>query len=222
MKNLLAIASAEIGVKEISGAKSNEKILSYAKDCGFKGYTSDETAWCSLFINWVAHQAGMKRSNSLAARSWLLHGVAINHPEPGDIVVFWRESLESWKGHVGVFMGFSKNGSRIYCLGGNQGNQVSVTAYPTDQLLGFRRLVPIAKISFSKKILKRGDTGEDVVNLQDALKILDFDCGTSDGKFGPMTERALKEFQATNMDLAVTGIFDKDSRENMADVLNSD
>ncbi|TDN88831.1 uncharacterized protein (TIGR02594 family) [Salegentibacter sp. 24] len=222
MKNLLAIATGEIGVKEISGAKTNEKILAYAKDCGFKDYTSDETAWCSLFINWVADKAGKKRSNSLAARSWLLEGVTTNHPEPGDIVVFWRESIDSWKGHVGVFMGFSKNASRIYCLGGNQGNQVSVTAYPVSQLLGFRRLVPNTKINFGKKILKIGDTGQDVVNLQDALKLLGFDCGTSDGKFGPKTEGALKEFQATNLDLAITGIFDKASREYMITVINSD
>lgn len=222
MKNLLAIASAEIGVNEISGPKANETILNYAKDCGFKDYTSDETAWCSLFVNWVAHKAGMKRSNSLAARSWLLEGVPTNHPEPGDIVVFWRESVNSWKGHVGVFMGFSMNGSRIYCLGGNQGNQVSVTAYPTSQLLGFRRLISAKKISFNKKILKNGNTGEDVVNLQEALKQLGFDCGTSDGKFGPMTEGALKEFQATNLDLAITGIFDKATREFMTIKLNSE
>ena len=222
MKNLLAIASAEIGVKEVSGSKANERILKYAKDCGFQDYTSDETAWCSLFVNWVAQKAGVKRSNNLAARSWLLAGVPTDHPEPGDIVIFWRESIESWKGHVGVFMGFSKDGSRIYSLGGNQGNQVSVTAYPASQVLGFRRPVPTTKISFAKKILKRGNTGEDVMKLQDALKLLGFNCGTSDGKFGPMTEGALKEFQATNFDLAITGIFDKATREYMASALNSD
>lgn len=222
MNNVIAIASAEIGVKEVSGTGINQKILNYAKDCDFRDYTSDETAWCSLFINWVAHKAGMKRSNSLAARSWLLVGTKTDHPEPGDIVVFWRESVDSWKGHVGVYMGFSQDGSRIYCLGGNQGNQVSVTAYSANTLLGFRKLIPAEKVSFKSKILKRGGTGADVVNLQDALKILGFDCGTSDGRFGHMTEGALKEFQATNFDIAITGIFDKDTREYMALVLNSD
>lgn len=72
----------------MSGSGINEKIKNYAKECNFKNYTSDEIAWCSLFINWVAHKAGMKRSKSLAARSWLLVGSKTNHPEPGDIVVF--------------------------------------------------------------------------------------------------------------------------------------
>lgn len=222
MKNLIAIASAEIGIKEISGPNANEQILKYAKDCGFKDYTSDETAWCSLFVNWVAHKAGMKRSKNLAARSWLLEGINTSNPEPGDIVVFWRESIESWKGHVGIYIGFSKDGSRIYSLGGNQGNQVSITAYSVNNLLGFRRLIPDEKINFKKKELKKGDTGEDVVKLQDSLKLLGFDCGTSDGKFGPMTEGALKEFQATNLNLDISGIFDKATREYMENRLNSE
>ena len=29
------------------------------------------------------------------------------------MVIFWRESLESHKGHVGVFMGFSADGNRV-------------------------------------------------------------------------------------------------------------
>lgn len=130
--------------------------------------------------------------------------------------------MESWKGHVEVYMGFSQDGSRIYCLGGNQGNQVSVTAYPVNQLLGFRKLIPAEKVSFKNKTLRKGDNGAEVENLQDALKILGFDCGTSDGRFGSMTEGALKEFQATNFDLAITGIFDKATRDYMTLVLNSD
>lgn len=222
MKNLIAIASAEIGTKEISGPNANEQILKYAQDCGFDDYTSDETAWCSLFVNWVAHKAGMKRSKSLAARSWLLEGINTSNPEPGDIVVFWRESIDSWKGHVGLYIGYSQDGSRIYSLGGNQGNQVSITAYSTNHLLGFRRLIPAESISFKKRILKKGDTGTDVGKLQDALKLLGFDCGTSDGKFGPMTEGALKEFQATNLNLDISGIFDKATREYMENTLNSE
>jgi hypothetical protein len=39
-------------------------------------------------------------------------GTKVAYPEPGDIVVFWRESPQSWKGHVGIFTGisFDKNG----------------------------------------------------------------------------------------------------------------
>ena len=221
MQNLLSIAAAEIGVKEITGKNANKQILNYAKECGFKDYVSDETAWCSLFVNWVAHKAGMKRSNSLAARSWLNAGMPVENPEPGDIVIFWREKIESWQGHVGIFVGFSSDGSRIYSLGGNQGNQVSITAYPRNQLLGFRRLLSADKVIFKNKVLKIGSTGEEVIKLQDSLKQLGFNCGTSDGRFGPLTEKALKEFQSTNKEVAITGIFEKTTREFMERILNS-
>ncbi|MFS4493723.1 TIGR02594 family protein [Maribacter sp. 2308TA10-17] len=219
MGNIVEVASAEIGVREVSGTRSNPQILKYAKETGFTNYTSDESAWCSLFANWVAHKAGLERSNSLAARSWLNVGIPIDHAEPGDVVVFWRESRDSWKGHVGFFHGFSDDGSRVYCLGGNQGNQVSITAKPVSKVLGYRRLRPDGPTTFSRKNLRKGHTGGDVVKLQDALKQLGYNCGTSDGLFGSKTQQCLKDFQATNPSLKINGVFDKDTREFMVETL---
>ena len=51
--------------------------------------------------------------------------------------------------------------------------------------------------------------------LQDALKALGYNVGTSDGFFGPKTERGVKDFQGTDMSLEITGIFDRKSREKM-------
>jgi len=44
-------------------------------------------------------------------------------------------------------------------------------------------------------LLKLGDSGTDVKQLQDALKQAQFDPGTPDGQFGPGTEAAVKAFQ---------------------------
>ena len=161
---------------------------------------------------WLALKTGLERSNNLSARSWLNVGLPITTPEPGDVVIFWRDQRESWQGHVAFFTGFSTDSTRIYCLGGNQGNQVSITAYPALRLLGFRRLRPIAVTHFSQKDLKLGDTGAAVVKLQDSLKQLGLKVGTSDGVFGSMTESALKDFQSTNTELKINGIFDNDTR----------
>lgn len=220
MENLLQIAINEIGVKEIPGTGNNPQIMNYARQAGFPDYVSDDIAWCSLFMNWVAQKSGLERSKSLAARSWLNFGIPVSNPEPGDVVIYWRESRDSWKGHVGIFMGFSADLKRIYCLGGNQGNQVSVTAYPAEMLLGFRRLRPDSEVGFSHKNLKKGDTGQEVIYLQDALKQLGYDPGTSDGFFGPKTHAALVEFQSTNSELSRKGVFDKDTREFLTDLLN--
>ncbi|MCA6079119.1 TIGR02594 family protein [Fulvivirga sedimenti] len=221
MENLLNIATAEIGVKEISGPKANPRILQYAKDLGVNNYTSDEAAWCSLFMNWVALKSNLERSNKLSARSWLNVGIPISNPEPGDIVIFWRESRDSWKGHVGIFTGFSTDNTRVYCLGGNQGNQVSITAKPISRVLGYRRLRNVQPLELPNRDLKRGDTGFEVVILQNALKQLGFNCGTSDGIFGKKTEQALIDFQSTNEDLELNGIFNKDTRKYLKEILKS-
>lgn len=134
----ILIAMDEIGVTEFKGEKNNPRILQYAKDCGIP-YTSDDTAWCSLFVNWVALKSKLPRTNKLNARSWLDIGTKVTTPKVGDVCVFWREHKDSWKGHVGFYM--TGNDKQIAVLGGNQGDAVSVKFYPTKQLLGFRRLI---------------------------------------------------------------------------------
>jgi hypothetical protein len=172
-------------------------------------------------MNWIAMEAGFERTDSGLARSWLNSGFSVENPEPGDVVVYWREDPESQKGHVGLFMGYSKNQSRIYTLGGNQDDSVSVSAYPTERLLGFRRLTKDGDITLPDAVLKRGDSGPAVAELQDALKLADFDTGTSDGIFGPVTEAAIKQLQTTNSDLLVSGVFDEFTRVHLTELVNA-
>lgn len=140
---LLTIALSQYGVKEIAGKGHNPIILSYFDEIGQTWVDTDETAWCSAYANWVALKSLCERSEQLTARSWLLVGVAVEIPISGDVVIFWRESPTSWKGHVGFFICYSTDRKYIYVLGGNQNNQVCIKAYPTSRLLGFRRLSPV-------------------------------------------------------------------------------
>jgi len=220
MGTLIHIASREIGTKEIAGAQHNPRIVNYAKEAGFTYVNDDETPWCSFFMNWVAKKAELESTGKGNARSWLNVGIPVVNPEPGDVVIFWRESPNSYKGHVGVFMGYSQDHSRIYTLGGNQNNQVGETAYSTSQLLGFRRLRPIKKKTLSRKVLRRGDKGVEVVDLQDALKLCGFQPGTSDGDFGPKTEAALRLFQSTKSHIPIDGVFNSITRKEMVKQLS--
>lgn len=213
MKNLLNVAINEIGVKEIAGTRHSKRILEYAKESGFTWVNDDETPWCSIFMNWVTKKAGLKQSGSASARSWLNVGETVNNPEPGDIVIYYRGSINSWQGHVGIFMGFSIDGNRIYTLGGNQIDAVSISAYAADKLLGFRRLNPSRKPTLPKPIIKRGSKGAEVVKLQDILKQLGYQVGTSDGNFGPKTENALKLLQSTEFNRDANGIYDLNTKE---------
>ena len=137
--NLINIALSQYGIKEITGKQDNPEVLKYFNEIGFNGkLLKDETSWCSAFVNWVALKAKVERTNKLNARSWLNVGLEVTAPEMGDVVIFWRESKESWKGHVGFFIRATDNW--IYVLGGNQNNQVKISAYPKNRLLAYRRI----------------------------------------------------------------------------------
>jgi uncharacterized protein (TIGR02594 family) len=219
MSKLLEIASSQLGIKEIAGPEDNQTIVNYAKESGFDWINDDETPWCSIFVSWVAMKAGLKRSKLANARSWLDIGTATEDPEPGDIVIFWRSSPDSWQGHVGFFMGYSRDLSRVYCLGGNQGNQVSISAMKADTVLGFRKLQSSQILNLPDGILKKGDTGVKVKKLQEALNQANYPVGTADGIFGSKTENALKQVQ-TNAKLKVDGIYGPATRNYLNTVLN--
>ena len=133
---LFQTAVKEFGVMEIPGEKNNPRILQYASDVRMNWVQNDELSWCSIFINWCAMWSGCKMSNAPDARSWLKVGAKVETPEIGDIVIFWRESVDSWKGHVGIYV--NRIDDFIYVLGGNQGNMVCIKSYPAERVLGYR------------------------------------------------------------------------------------
>lgn len=137
--NLINILFSQYGIKEIPGKADNPEILKYFDAIGFDGSKlKDETAWCSAFANYCAKTAGLPFTSKLNARSWLKIGTEVKTPELGDIVVFWREDPDSWKGHVAFYVRETED--LVYVLGGNQSNQVKISAYPKHRLLEYRRL----------------------------------------------------------------------------------
>jgi uncharacterized protein (TIGR02594 family) len=135
----IELALSQYGVKEIVGKQDNPEVLKYFKNLGFDSSSlKDETAWCSAFANWVARESGLEYSKKLNARSWLNVGKEVIEPKLGDIVVFWRESPDSWKGHVAFYINDDDN--YIYVLGGNQSNQVCIKPYAKRRLLTYIRL----------------------------------------------------------------------------------
>ncbi len=138
MKHIL-LALSQFGIRETPGRNDNPEVLKYFDELGFDGSKlKDETSWCSAFINWCCKMAGLSYSGKLTARSWLNVGRKVIQPQIGDVVIFWRESRKSWKGHVGFYM--RETEKYIYVLGGNQSNQVKISKYPKYRLLGYRRL----------------------------------------------------------------------------------
>ncbi len=138
MEEILLEMLKHYGMKEIAGNKHNPEILAMFAEIGFDYVKDDETSWCSASLNYFCKKLGYERSGALDARSWLKMPIKILKPSLGDIVVFWRESPESWKGHVGLFI--AQDLTNVYVLGGNQGNMINISAYPRDRVLGYRQV----------------------------------------------------------------------------------
>jgi uncharacterized protein (TIGR02594 family) len=115
-----------IGTREMPGGGSNEAILGWAQDLKILSYDDDDIPWCGLF---VAHCIGSQLpeealpTNPLGARQWERFG-NLEEPCLGCVMVFWRESMASGKGHVGFY--WAEDGGAYHILGGNQSDSVSV------------------------------------------------------------------------------------------------
>jgi uncharacterized protein (TIGR02594 family) len=234
MSALLQIAQAEIGVAEIPGAQHNPRIMEYAREVGFDSwYNSDETPWCSMFLNWAANRAGLQRSGAGLAESWRNIGTPVIEPQPGDVVLLTSAPGNTRITHVGIFQEYNADKTRIMVLGGNQSNKVTVTPYRSNVLIGYRRLsasgtpsqpapAPARPVIHdttqpaTPQLLRKGDRGPAVAELQNALKKAGFDPGSADGDFGDRTEQALKAFQAFQLGLTTTGEYDSATREMLA------
>ena len=138
MKNLLHKAFNYYGIEEVPGEENNPLILDFFHTIGHEWVQTELTAWCSAFINYLCKKHGYERSGRLDARSWLRVGMDINIPQVGCIVVLWRESITSWKGHVGFYI--NQDDKYVYIYGGNQDNSVCIKRYPIDRVLGYRKL----------------------------------------------------------------------------------
>lgn len=125
------------GTREVAGPDSNPVILDWADNLALD-YEDDDIPWCGLF---TGHCVGSALPDEtlpaaiLRARAWESFGKAAE-PQRGAVMVFWRSSLASGKGHVGFY--FAEDGDTYHVLGGNQSNSVNVTRVSKDRFLAAR------------------------------------------------------------------------------------
>lgn len=135
----LTHAFGEIGTKEITGLDHHPRVLQYHACTGL-GATDDETPWCSAFMCFVMQRCGIQSTRSAASLSWLRWGKALKRPVRGCIVVFERAdkngNIIPNRGHVGIWLG--EDARVVHVLGGNQSNQVMISRYRRDRVIGYR------------------------------------------------------------------------------------
>ena len=131
----LQAAWAEFGVREGAGADDAPQVLRYFREAGHSEIAHDATPWCAAFVGAMLKRAGLEGTGSLLARSYLGWGEAIDDARSGAVVVLSRGD-DPGAGHVGLYVGAA--GDRVFLLGGNQGDAVSVEAFDAGRVLGYR------------------------------------------------------------------------------------
>lgn len=138
-------AFREIGVKELPGHIHHPSILEYHKYTNGK-FTADEVPWCSAFVNYVMHRSGFKGTDSALARSWADWGDRIPTPRYGCLAVLSRGS-DPKSGHVGFVT--REVPFLVEVLGGNQDNQVKLSWFRKDRIIGYRWPLLSDKLGYS-------------------------------------------------------------------------
>lgn len=126
-------ARAYLGTREYPGAATNPVIAMFWKMAKLSGIKDDAVPWCSGFACAMVEAAGIRSPRSDSAKSWLTWGKPLSAPALGAIAVFQRPG--GW--HVGFVVGRDERGN-LMILGGNQGDSVSIAAFPASRLVGLR------------------------------------------------------------------------------------
>lgn len=133
-KSWMAIAEAEVGVRENAAAgQHNKRILEFHKSTTLRA-TEDEVPWCSSFVNWVMVESGRTGTKSAAAKSWLNWGTALDTPRLGAVTVIKKKTGGADKAtgsssgfHVGFYV--SATDTHLRLLGGNQSDSVKYSNF---------------------------------------------------------------------------------------------
>jgi uncharacterized protein (TIGR02594 family) len=154
------------GTLETPGTADNPVILAWADEIGTRKrtayaawaanwYADDSVPWCGLFMAVCAVRANVDNrfdrrppNKYLSAAQWAHFGdpVGKDRAELGDVLVFVRPG----GGHVALYVG--EDAEAYHCLGGNQGDAVSITRIAKTRCTHVRRVPYLAKPANVRKV----------------------------------------------------------------------
>lgn len=140
----VAISELKVGAGEVGGNNRGPFVKKY-----MNGLAPEGEPWCAGFLSYCFSKipSGMPFPYTVGARdvlrqfkkkSWAQPPNSGYVPQPGDVVVWWRESLSSGKGHVSLVHQLSDG--FLYTIEGNKSPNVQGFSYVfsrMDKLLGF-------------------------------------------------------------------------------------
>lgn len=133
-------ALKDLGLKESPGRASTPRIRqAIVAAAGWLDPDDTVTAWCGCIRGlWGLETGTGVPSEHFRARSWMRWGSpvgTIREAVRGDTLIFQRKGGF----HVALFDRLGPDGARVFVLGGNQSNMVSVAPYRMDTLEAIRR-----------------------------------------------------------------------------------
>lgn len=151
-----ALAIAELGKREIGDTNNGPEITRYRglARCGSPG-----DPWCAIFVNAMlalCKNPTVSGTKSALSRSFADHRdfVKLAGPAKGAVVVFWRISPNSGKGHVGFY--FGETADSVDVLGGNEDNMVQIAPTSKKQLIGHYWPASVALPAIGKIVVPPG------------------------------------------------------------------
>jgi uncharacterized protein (TIGR02594 family) len=129
----------DLGQREVAGAASNPLILQYRKTGKTHlGGDDGKVPWCAIFVNAMLEAVGLSGSGNAMARGFLNSSQfeRLDAPMLGCIAVKSSASRGAAAGHVGFYIG--EDGLFVYLLGGNQNDEVNISAFRKSEFIGWR------------------------------------------------------------------------------------
>ena len=128
----IAEARKHIGLAEIPGKQHNPVIVNWLKTLS-AWWAEDETPWCGTYVAYCLRSAGRGiPKHWYRAREYENYGTKLQQPAYGCLAVLTRTG----GGHVAFVVGEDKAGN-LLLLGGNQGNKVSIAAFPRSRVTAY-------------------------------------------------------------------------------------
>lgn len=153
LPKVIQVAIRELGVTEIVGKGSNDRILQWRNDLkaaghNIVGFSDDDIPWCGLFVAYVTWAAGKGVVDApLWARNWAKFGTEVatrrngklefakgQEASLGDILVYERPG---GGGHVDIYI--AETATQYVGIGGNKGNRVQISPIAKARCISIRR-----------------------------------------------------------------------------------
>lgn len=210
--DIIKIALAEVGVKEIPANSNNVKYNTwfYGRQVSGASYP-----WCCAFVSWVFYKAGagnlIKKTASCADMlQWFKSNgrFITKNPQPGDLIFYKFGNNGRASDHIGIVE--KVNGNIYTCIEGNtginsqnNGGEVMIRAR-FSKIVGFGRPAYDDNLENKYPLVQYGSKGGYVEAWQNYLNTLGYVLDV-DGIYGKKTLEAVKDWQRSN-GLKATGI----------------